>query len=183
MKLFVRLFLTLAALLIAEPFLRAQTSSGTVQWASEVLGVSSEIHKPGEKGYGAEQVLGKPNKCPAVGDSPCAWLPGNDADVGNQEEWIKVGFERPMKITQVAVAENFYPDAISKIVLYDERDRERESYPSTPESAGLTERVHHLIINRTTYNVAAVKIVLQPGLVAGPNEIDAIGIADSWTKI
>ncbi len=182
-KLQILLVLMLGAIVVAPQIPRAQQSSGTIQWASEVLDVSSEVHKPGEKGYGADQALGIPNKCPAVGDSPCAWLPANDADVGSQEEWIKVGFERPMKIMQVAIAENFYPDAISKIVLYDERDRERESYSSTPEAVGMGPRVHHLLISRTTYNVAAVKIVLQPGLVPGPNEIDAIAIADGWNKV
>src|ERR1700690_502790 len=75
---------SLCVTLFAPLALRAQQNQGAVQWASEVLGMSSETHKPGEKGFGADQALGKPNKCPAVGDSPCAWLPGNDADVGTQ---------------------------------------------------------------------------------------------------
>src|ERR1035437_5403153 len=161
----------LAPLALTPLAVQAQQSSGTIEWASEVRDVSSEMSKPGEKGYSADQALGKPDKCPAVGDSPCAWVPATDADGGNQEQWIKVGFEHPMKIMQVAVAENLYPDAISKIVLYDERDRERESYFSTPEAKGMGPWVHHLLINRTSYNVAAVKVILQPGLVPGPNEI------------
>lgn len=175
---------TLAAifLLTLPRSVLAQTNEH-VQWASEVLEVSSEVHRAGEKGYGADQALGKPNKCPAPGDSPCAWAPANDGDAGNAEEWIKVGFERPMKIVQVVVAENANPDAVSKIVLYDEKDRERDSYASTPEAQGSASHTHHLIINRTTYNVAAVKIVMQPGLVPGPNEIDAIGISDTWEKV
>jgi OmpA-OmpF porin, OOP family len=156
----------------------AQTNEH-VQWASEVLDLSSEVRKTGEKGYGADQALGKPNKCPAPGDSPCAWAPAGNSG----EEWIKVGFERPMKIVQVVVAENFNPDAISKIVLYDEKDRERDSYPSQPEAQGVGPHMHHLIINRTSYNVAAVKVVLQVGVVPGPSEIDAIGISDAWEKV
>jgi outer membrane protein OmpA-like peptidoglycan-associated protein len=152
-----------------------------VQWASEVLDVSGEARRPGQKGYGADQALGKPNKCPAPGDSPCAWLAS--ADASSSEAWIKVGFERPTKIVQVVVAENFNPDAISKIILYDERDKERDSYTSQPESQGIGPHMHHLIINRTTYNVAAVKIVLQAGVVTGPSEIDAIGISDAFDKV
>src|SRR5256885_7369116 len=51
----------------------------------------------------------KPNKCPSTGDSPCAWSPATDFDQGTQEEWIKVGFDTPMKIQQVAIAQNYYP--------------------------------------------------------------------------
>src|SRR5665213_2630667 len=79
-----------------------------VEWASEVLGYSSQKAPYGSPQYSAEQVLGKPNKCRATGDSPCAWLPASDPDQGSQEEWIKVGFTDPMKIQQVAVAENYY---------------------------------------------------------------------------
>ena len=152
----------------------------TVEWASAVLDFSSQ---KGDKQYSAQQVLGKPNKCPATGDSPCAWLPSNDPDQGTAEEWVKVGFAKPMKIVQVAIAENFYPGAVERVILYDDHDRERANFAYTPKPDGLTAKVQHVTFEQTNYPVAAVKIVLQPGLVPGPNEIDAIGISDDNTPV
>jgi outer membrane protein OmpA-like peptidoglycan-associated protein len=163
----------------------------TVEWASEVLGVSSEkkVEFPVGSGkflehvYRAEQVLGKPNKCPATGDSPCAWLPENDPDQGPMEEWIKVGYARPMRIAQVGIAENFYPGAVEKVILFDDHDHARGTFSYTPASDGILAKVQHITFEKTPYPVGAVEVVLQPGLVPGPNEIDAIGISDSPTPI
>src|SRR5438270_3250971 len=91
-----------------------------VEWASYIIDYSSQ---KGEKEYSAEQALGKPNKCPASGDSPCAWVPVTDEGV--TEEWIHVGFEKPMRIQQVAIAQNFYPGAVEKVILYDEKGHQR----------------------------------------------------------
>ena len=155
-----------------------------VEWASEVLGYSTQKAPYGAKQYSADQVLGKPNKCPATGDSPCAWLPASDPDQGMQEEWIKVGFSDPMKIQQVAVAENYYPGAIEKIILFDDNDRKRDSVVYQPHFDGIEAKVAHWIFQpRTRYEVTAVEIVLQPGLVQGPNEIDAIAISDLTTPL
>jgi len=162
---------------------RAQIDEGPkphIEWASEVLDFSSEFSP---KEHSANQVLGVPNKCPATGDSPCAWLPKSDPDMGNQEEWIKVGFERPMKIQQVAVAENFYPGAIEKVILFDEHGKKRDSAVYTPHFDGINAKVWHWHCQRTYYAVAAVEIVLQPGLVPGPNEIDAIAISDQIESV
>src|SRR5476649_780563 len=87
-----------------------------VQWASEVISVSSQV---GTKEYSSQQVLGKPNKCPASGDSPCAWFGKSDGLYGGREEHIKVGYEKPMQIQQVAIAENFNPGAVERVILYD----------------------------------------------------------------
>ena len=169
---------TLVLLLL---FVASETHAQQVQWASSVLGFSSQ---KGTKEYSAQQVLGKPNKCPATGDSPCAWLPASDPDFGNFEEWIKVGFDKPMKIAQYAIAENYYPGAVSKVILYDERDRERDVFTSTPGQDGLNAKVmHRIFYQKTNYAVAAIKVVLQPGLVPGQNEIDAIAISDATTPI
>ncbi len=162
---------------IFAPPIRAQH----VEWASQVIGFSSQ---KGTKQYSAAQVLGIPNKCPATGDSPCAWQAAYDPDQGRQEEWIEVGFANPMKIQQVAIAENYYPGAIEKIILFDDNGRARDSVVYRPHFDGIEAKVAHWLFEpRTWYNVAAVKLVLQPGLVQGPNEIDAIAISDLTTPI
>ncbi len=148
-----------------------------VEWADQVLGYSSQ---QSAKEHSAEQALGRPNKCPATGDSPCAWVPVTGPNQGPQEEWIKVGFDHSMKIQQVAVAENIYPGAIEKIILYDDEDRRRDSVVYHPHYEQIESKVAHWIfVPRTMYAVSAVEIVTQPGLLPGQNEIDAIAISDS----
>jgi outer membrane protein OmpA-like peptidoglycan-associated protein len=151
-----------------------------VQWANQVLEYSSQR---GAKQYSAEQALGEPNKCPATGDSPCAWVPMTGPNEGPREEWIKVGFDQPMKIQQVAIAENFYPGAIEKIILFDGEDRKRDSMVYSPHYDGIDAKVAHWNLVPLRYAVSAVEIVTQPGLLPGQNEIDAIAISDSHDKI
>lgn len=153
-----------------------------VEWASTVVDFSSQ---KGEKGYSAQQLLGKPNASPATGDSPCAWASGADLDDGGeQEDYVVVGYATPIHVAQVAICENFYPGAVSKVILHDVDGGTHPVYKATPRSAGLNARVLRINSrNRTTYLVNAVEVVLQTGVVAGQNEIDAIGISSSLTPI
>ena len=70
--------------------------------------------------YSAVQVLGKPNVLPAAGQSPNAWTP----DKPKRKEWIKVGYDRPIEIMQVAVSESYNPGALYRLLLYDEQGTE-----------------------------------------------------------
>jgi OOP family OmpA-OmpF porin len=152
-----------------------------VQWANQLLGFSSQR---GVKEHSALQALGKPNKCPVTGDSPCAWVPMTGPGEGPREEWIKVGFDRSMKIQQVAIAQNIYPGAIEKIILYDDEDRKRDSVVYTPHYEGTDWKMARwTFASRKSYPVSAIEVVLQPGLLPGQCEIDAIAISDSKDAI
>jgi hypothetical protein len=59
------------------------STAQNIQWASHVIGVSSEFR---EKQYSAEQALGKPNVLPNLGLSPSAWSPKKP----NSELWMKL---------------------------------------------------------------------------------------------
>ncbi len=142
------------------------------------------LQRRARKNIALNRFWGKPNKCPATGDSPCAWVPLTGPNEGPHEEWIKVGFDRSIKIQQVAIAENFYPGAIEKIILYDDEDRKRDSITYPPRYEGIDAKVAHwTFIPRTPYAVSAVEIVTQPGLLPGQNEIDAVAISDSRDPI
>ncbi len=154
--------------------------SQEVQWANEVISKSSEI---GSKEYSAKQVLGKPNKCPASGDSPCAWFGRSDGLFGGREEHIKVGYKKPMQIQQVGIAENFNPGAVEKVILYDTKDEPHVVYHGEAAPVNVASRVMHVNFLKTDYKVKAVELVLQCGKVPGMNEIDAIGISASKTPI
>ena len=169
-----RFFFTGILLLV----LASSAYSQEVQWASEVISFSSQI---GTKEYSAQQVLGKPNKCPASGDSPCAWLGKSDGIFGGREERIKVGYKKPMQIQQVIIAENYNPGAVEKVILYDVQDVPHTVYHGEAAPSNLPTRLMNVSFLRTDYKVKAVELVLQCGKVPGPNEIDAIGISDSKT--
>ena len=88
-----------------------------VQWATKVIEYSSEL-TPVQ--YSAKQVLGKPNVLPSGGQSPNAWAP----DKPKRKEFLKVGFDKPMNIQQIAVAESHNPSAIYRVFVYDDSGRE-----------------------------------------------------------
>jgi OOP family OmpA-OmpF porin len=97
--------------------LQAQDSLQNTQWVSTIIEASSEL-SPRE--YSAEQIIGKPNVTPGTGDNPNAWMPFRE----DHEEYVKVGFEVPMKIRQIAIAESFNPSAIYQLYVYDRSDNE-----------------------------------------------------------
>jgi outer membrane protein OmpA-like peptidoglycan-associated protein len=154
-----------------------------VQWANRILGVSSQYPGAGVVGqYSAEQALGKPNVLPSHGSSACAWAPLKEDN--RYEEFITLGFARPMAIRQVAVAENCNPGAIARVYVYDEAGTEYLLYRNlftkpVPEEG----RMFCVITELTPYKVAAVKLILSTIDVPGRNQIDAVGITASTVQV
>lgn len=143
-----------------------------VQWASNVLEFSTQLS---DRQYSAQQVLHKPNVLPNTGESPNAWTPRNP----NSIEFIKVGFETPMKIQQIAIGESYNPGSVKRVFLYDEEDKEHLVYDFDPKPAGIKGRLLNIFFEMTTYEVNAVKVELDCRAVPGYVSIDAIGISDS----
>jgi outer membrane protein OmpA-like peptidoglycan-associated protein len=150
--------------------------SQDVQWASKVIEFSSELSP---KEYSSKQVLGKPNVLPEGGDSPNAWLPANP----NKMEFIKVGFDRPAKIQQIAIGESYNPSATYQVFAYDTNDKEYLINTFTPKPIELKGRLLNIFFDRTTYDVAAIKLVLNGLAVPGYCGIDAIGISDTKVPV
>lgn len=159
----------------------SDVSAQQVQWASKVLGVSSERSDPTEDGpqYKAAQILGKPSKLPNTGSSRAAWSPAG-ADT-NGDEWIKVGFARPMKIRLVCVAENHNPGAIIRIFAADSANKEHLIHENIGAAPTVPGRMWNIVIPQTSFKVHAIKLVMTPSLVRGYNEIDAVGISEVGT--
>lgn len=143
-----------------------------VQWASEVLEFSSELS---DKQYSAQQILHKPNVLPNTGESPNAWTPRNP----NSIEFIKVGYENPMPIQQIAIGESYNPGSVRRVFVYDEEGNETMVYDFEPKPAGIQGRLLNIFFELTTFNVAAVKVELDGRAVPGYISIDAIGVSDS----
>ncbi len=168
-------FGTLLLIFFSTETVSAQTK---IQWASKVLGFSSErveANNPGPQ-YRAVQVLGSPNKLPQKGESACAWSSA-EADT-YAEEYIKVGFENPVRIKQVSIAENWGAGAVVRVLAYDSTDREfiiHENKEDNPTEKG---RMWNIIIPQTEYRVFAIKLIVAPAKIPGYNQIDAIGISE-----
>ncbi len=147
-----------------------------VQWASKVLEFSSEL-TPVQ--YSAAQILKKPNVLPGGGENPNAWTPGKPG----KEEFIKVGFDNPTKIQQIAIAESYNPSAVYQVFTYDKDNKEYLINTFTPRPVGVKSRFLNVFFERTSYDVHAIKIVLDGRAVPGYTSIDAIGISDSKVPI
>ena len=142
-----------------------------VQWASKVIEFSSEL-TPVQ--YSAQQILGKPNVLPSGGQNPNAWAP----DKPKRKEFLKVGFERPISIQQIAIAESYNPSAIYRVLVYDEAGREYVVNTLNPKSVPLKGRMLNLFMEQTPYKVASVKIEFDGGAIPDYFGIDAIAISN-----
>ncbi|HEX5170343.1 MAG TPA: OmpA family protein [Cyclobacteriaceae bacterium] len=146
--------------------------SQKVQWASKVVEFSSEL-TPIQ--YSAQQILGKPNVLPAGGQNPNAWSP----DRPKQKEFIKVGFEDPISIRQIAIAESHNPSALYRVLVYDEAGNEYVLSSLNPMSIPLKGRMLNIFTDMTSYKVAAVKLEFDGAALPDYFAIDAIAISDS----
>lgn len=147
-------------------------SAQVVQWASKVLEFSSELT---HAQYSAQQALGKPNVMPAGGDNPNAWMP----DKPNRKEFLKLGFERPMSIKQIAIAESFNPSALYRILVYDEAGKEYELSTFNPMAIPMKGRMMNFFLEPTPYKVSAVRLEFDGAAVPDYFAIDAVAISDS----
>ncbi len=147
-----------------------------VQWASEVIEFSSEL-SPLQ--YSANQALNNPNVLPNGGENPNAWTPKNP----NRVEFIKVGFQSPMIVQQIAIGESYNPGAVSNVYVYDKAGNETQVFTFNSRPIGEEGRLLNVFINPTSFEVTAVKVELDGRAVPGYNSIDAIGISDSEVPI
>lgn len=151
-------------------------SAQSVEWASKVLDVSSEL-TPVQ--YSAQQALGKPNVLPAGGQNPGAWTP----DKPKRSEFIKLGYDKPMQIQQIAIAESYNPGSLYKVFVYDEAGREYQVNTFNPMAVPLQGRMLNVFVEKTTYKVAAVKLEFDGSALPDYFSIDAVAISDSHIPI
>jgi outer membrane protein OmpA-like peptidoglycan-associated protein len=160
----------LALVLLSSPFF--STRAQVVQWATKVIEFSSEL-TPIQ--YSAKQTLGKPNVLPAGGQSPNAWAP----DRPNRKEFLKLGYDNPISIRQIAIAESHNPSAIFRILAYDPAGKEYVINTLNPMAVPLKGRMLNVFMEPTPYKVAAVKIEFDGAAIPDYFSIDAVAISDS----
>lgn len=148
------------------------SSQETVAWGTQVIDVSSE-YSPYE--YSAIQALHRPNVPPEGGEDPNAWRPKST----NKEEFIVVSFSTPIKAKQVAIAESENPGAVKAVYGYDKEYNEYTLFELLPRDLPIDSRLLNLFFEETTYEIEAIKVVLDCSVSDGYNAIDAIGVSAS----
>lgn len=151
--------------------------SQEILWAAKVLEKSSEtvdeIYSPK---YRAIQILNKPNVLPQTVSSPCSWRPTGS---GFGEDYIKVGFEKAIKVRQVIIGETVSPGAIGRVFGYTKDNTEILLYENRDPAPRLSGRIWNIIIPETQQEINAIKILIVHSLNKGLKEYDAIGISKS----
>ncbi len=158
--------------LLAQGISNAQV----VQWGSKVIEFSSEL-TPVQ--YAAKQILGKPNVLPAGGQNPNAWTP----DKPKRKEFIKIGYENPIHVQQIAIAESHNPSGLANVYLYDESNTEYLVHTFNPMSIPLQGRMLNVFVEKTAYKVTAVKLEFDGAALPDYFSIDAVAISDSHYPI
>ena len=163
-----RFLLSLLLIVAVSHYSKAQV----VQWATKVIEFSSEL-TPVQ--YSAKQALGKPNVLPAGGQSPNAWAP----DKPKRKEFLKLGFDNPISIRQIAIAESYNPSALYRVLAYDQSGREYVINTLNPQAIPLKGRMLNIFMEPTPYKVYAIKLEFDGAAVPDYYGIDAVAISDS----
>jgi OmpA-OmpF porin, OOP family len=156
-----------------------------VQWASRVIRQTSQLRATGP--YSAQQLLGKPNILARAGETnPCSWQSAKDNNKipVSITDNLRVGFAVPVPARQVAVAENLNPGAISAIIIRGGTINEFDTvYHAAPVAFEEKWRMLNVFFDAPEYDVHEVELVLNVGLVAGANEIDAVALGTTLDTI
>ncbi len=171
------------AALIKDSLLQLQKSKVVnVRWASKVVGFSSQFSKKEKAAY---QVLGKPNVLPTGGSAYTAWaVKQKDGKEADDNAYIRVGYENPARLQQVAIAESFNPGAVTKVTVYGTKKEEMVIYEKPAQNLGIKCRMMNIILAQPTdFYVAEIEIKLDPTAIIGVNEIDAIGMSEDKDSI
>lgn len=140
------------------------------QWASSVRAVSSQYS---EAQWSAARVLGAPDVFPNHGDNGNAWA---SLGADDRNEWIEVGYAQPIRISAVEVYETYNPGAVSSIELITASGEHITTYLAIPGARGTVANKLRADVGCTSEPIVAVKVELASTVVAGWNELDAIGI-------
>ena len=149
----------------------------SVQWASKVLDFSTEFadkRYPGQ--YVSKEVLGPPSTIDYRSKGQAiAWNPSNPDSP--RDEYIKVGFKKPMRIKQIAINENYGAGAISKVILFSQKGKPIPVYTNpAPGKLAVSGRMFNIFLPEAVAS-KSVMVVLKTSSVPGFNQIDAIGIS------
>ncbi|MFW5760663.1 MAG: OmpA family protein [Cyclobacteriaceae bacterium] len=167
-----RLLLFVSGLLISS-VMYAQN----VQWGNKITDYSSQANN---STLSAEQALGQPDALfNDAEDDLKAWRPKEKLAL----EYLEVGFDEPMQIQQVAVAESAHPTALTQLYAIDEDGDEHFILDFEPRELPLQARLFRIYFDLTPYKVKAVRLIFNNQAFSAPYAIDAVAISDSKIPI
>lgn len=148
-------------------------SNATIIYAGEVISFSSQY---GPVNWSAQKALGQPDVYPAYGDYTHSWA---SLTASGQREFLELSFTNPMKVSHIAVYENYYPGAVDTIYVRNlSTGVWIKVWEGTASAAPAESRIFEVSFELTTFMVDAVRIAINSPAVPGWNEIDAVAIAD-----
>lgn len=155
-------------------FFLSFSANSQIQWASSVLGYSSEL---GIIQYSIEQALGEPSVKPNFGFSPCAWTPRYLKS--KDGEFIHLGFSKPQPVKTIVINLNNSDNCIKEIYLFDEKDKKYLVYLN--KNFVISSRKGLLfkhLIERTSFKVKSIKIFFRTDYLTEFLQVDAVGISE-----
>jgi outer membrane protein OmpA-like peptidoglycan-associated protein len=157
----------------------------SVQWADKVIEVSTEYRDAAYPGvYAAKEARGYPSCNPAVNTKffECAWSPSDPNST--REEFIKLGYAKPMRVQQVAISECLGAGSVQRVILFDTKGQNHVVYTNpSPGPQATAGRMLNLFFPMTDYECNAVMVVLNCTAVDGPTQIDAVAISDQLDSV
>lgn len=146
--------------------------SQDVQWASKVIEYSSQFSG---RDFSAEQAVGPPNVLNFGGKDAKAWM----ASSPDNQEYLVLGFESPVKARQIIIVESSNPGSIYMVYVYDESNTMHLVGELIPGPLDIKNRILNIFLPNTEINISAVRIVTDGSKVPGANSIDAVGLSNS----
>lgn len=158
-------------------FFLTRLSAQEVLWATKVLEKSSEtVDEKFSPKHRAVQVLGSPSVLPLAVSSACSWRP---AGTSFGEDYIKVGFEKAIRVKQIIVGETVGPGAVGRIFGYTKDNTEILLFENKGNNTRRKAGIWNEIVPETEQEIVAVKLLIVHSLNKGPKEYDCIGISAS----
>ncbi len=145
-------------------------------WREEVAAPAAPAEK---RSWGPEQATGAPDTFEA-GDIPTAWA---SLTPDAQDEWLLLTYGtygEPVAAAGLMVHATLNPGAIRRVTVFNPQGREVEVWKGqdpTPTGSG---RGLSLLSFQVEFEVSRVKVYLGSREVPGWNEIDAVGLIDSF---
>ncbi len=153
-----------------------------VRWASKVVDFSTQFSKKEKAAY---QVLGRPNVLPIGGDAKTAWsVKEKDGKESDNDAFIRVGYDNPSRVQQIAIAESFNPGSITKVTVFGVKGEQQVVYEKPAQNLGIKSRMMNIILPQATeFYVSEVEVRLDPTAIIGSNQIDAIGVSENKDSV
>jgi len=144
-------------------------------WRDQANGAAAPS---GARSWGPEQATGEPDT-ETAGDLSTAWASLTPDD---QDEWLQLEYERPIRPVAVIVHATFNPGALGRVTMSRADTEEVDAWKGAdPTPAGSDKGVSILPV-KVDFETKLIKIHLDSKRVEGWNEIDAVGLVDQMGK-